>query len=162
MDDYKVVMVFDRTENFDYIFDNFYQKIVDNNRYFMKAVEHSDELVLAFTVPAYHKGDYDMFKIGRYSAFTQKYKDIIASFFGRSNNTNNHEVKAYDIIYPVDSKRKQIAEWLSYKDSIIDYKTINEVYDSPNLELEKYYKIDDVEPDTNSSEEVKNASNTDN
>lgn len=136
---YDVVMCFDKTDNYDVIFLAFLENVVKNNRSYISYEDGEDEVVIYFTVPERWRDDFDTFISGKYSTFTDKYKDVIVRFFGKKSQPEHHEVSEYDIITAPVFKRKEFAEWLD-----VDVSLIKEVFQRPNMDREMYSPIEDL------------------
>lgn len=154
--EYDIMLVFDKTRDYDEIFHHFLNRTVEFNKNFGEKLEYEDELVLRFKIPEMFKDDVDKFLKGAYSEFSEYYKRILCQYYGKTTIKENHAVTEYNVIYPEDFKRKQIAEYLSYDKSIIDYKLIKEVLDKPDLDRELYKDINVLLERKNSEETLKN------
>ena len=88
----------------------------------------------------------DVFKVGRYSEFTQEYKKKISSYHGIKSNEKDYTAYTHDVLYPLDFKRRQIAERLfESKDINQGIKLITEVLDRPDLDKEIYKTIQQLQ-----------------
>lgn len=137
--EYNIFMVFDKTDDYDIIFHTFLKNTISYNNCYNSHVEEEDEIVIKLSVPLEHYGNYDKFINGEYSKMDDFYKKTIVRYFGNTTIKDNYEVTEYNVIYPQDFKRKQIAERLySKKDLHIGLKLIHEVLDKPDLDRELY------------------------
>ncbi len=142
--DYHVIMVFDKTDEYDEIFYHFLDRTRNNIRWYRSSEEDIDEISLVFEIPEIYKNNFDLFMLGRYTEFTESYKGVLCNFFGKKTRKeleHLEDMTEFDVIYPREFKRKQIAEHLSYNNSVIDWKIINEVLSRPDLEKEIYKSI---------------------
>lgn len=139
--DYHIIMVFDKTENYDETFYRFLSRM-KSSRHLAGYEDLEDEAVIILSIPDFCKPDYDCFIEGKYSRFSESYKSVISMFFGKKTIKDGHTVTEYNTIYPEDFKRKQIAEYLSTEGSEIDYRDIKEVLHKPDLDKEMYTPLD--------------------
>lgn len=144
LDDYKVVVVYDTTEELDSFFNDHIVTIKTYNNYLIHIEPLDDELVLYFQVPDHYKEDYDKFLRGEYSKFSNDYKTLLTIAYGRKSRKTDHLVTEYDVIIPLDFKRKQIASYLSTDNSEVNYQDIKEVWSKPDLDKEKFIAIDQL------------------
>jgi hypothetical protein len=140
-DNYRLVVVFDKTEGHDDAFVKYIASIRINNSNLTHIDEYEDEIVLYFNIPAKYRDDYDRFIEGSYSKFSDEYKNVLKNAYGQKTIKDGHEVTEWNVIHPQDFKRKQIAEYLSSEGSIIDYTMIKEVLRKPDLDREKFTPI---------------------
>lgn len=140
--DYQVVLVFDKSEGYNTEFQMFLNHVQENIRSYVSFEDNIDEVDIIFQVPEIFRKEFDLFIDGRYSKFSEYYKRIICNFFGRKTIKDDSKVTEYNIIYPEDFKRKQIADSLSIERSEVDWKSIIEVIDKPDLNREIYIPID--------------------
>ena len=95
-----------------------------------------DEIIIKFKI---NKDDllvYKLFIAGKYSKFPEYYKQKLIKIYGKESIQNNRYVTEYNVIYPQDFKRKQIADWTGE-----EIKYIDEVLDSPDLDYEVYIPL---------------------
>lgn len=142
LNDYKCALVFNKLEDYDEIYYHFMRRIMDTNTNFLEYMDLEDETVFILTIQNKYKADFDLFVKGAYSEFSEPYKKVISGFFGKQSIPKGHLVTEYNVIYPEDFKRKQIAEHLSYKNSKVDENLIKEVLDKPDLTNELFIHID--------------------
>jgi hypothetical protein len=145
LDDYKVVIVYDKNTDYNDIFAHHLNRIMENNKYFIEYQDLEDEFNVFFNIPEEFKDDFDLYLLGKYSEFSDNFKAILTGFFGIKTIKEGHTVSVHNTIYPEDFKRKLIAEHLSYKNSIIDYTMIKEVLDRPDLSKEMFKQISILE-----------------
>jgi hypothetical protein len=131
--DNRVIMVFDKTMDYDNIFHHFLDRVSRDNYHFVEYIDEDEEVLVCFDIPEHFYDDVEMFKIGAYSKLSDKLKGIMCSFFGKKSITDSHRVTEYNMIYPQDFKRKQIAERLG-----VDVDLIHEVFQRPTLEREVF------------------------
>lgn len=140
-DEKSIVLIFEKLDNSDSgPFNKFLQTIVENE-YYVKYEEDIDEIVLYFNIPDHYINDFELFKIGAYSKFSEMYKEILILHYGRISIKENHTVSMYNTIYPQEFKRKQIADRLG-----VDIKLVEEVLDKPDLKQEEYIPIYKLQP----------------
>lgn len=117
---------------------------LQNNYSFIDCCYGDDikEVCLFFEIPKEFRKDFELFKLGRYSEFSDKYKDILITTYGKnqaigySETTGLPNVSMFDILYPTELKKKALAEVLGVK-----YELIKEVMDPPNPDCEIYKEI---------------------
>lgn len=141
-DNNKAIIVFDKkyilpeTDNFEI----FLLHLCENKNFKLKT-EDEDEIVVYFNIPSIWLDDLKLFKIGAYSKFSNDYKKKLVQYFGNRSIKDTYHANVYNAIYPQDFKRKQIAERLSTKNSIVDYRDIVEVLEVPDLFKETFRPI---------------------
>ncbi len=120
-------------------------KRLEKNPIYAGFEKFDSEIVIKFRVPLKHHDTFRKFINGKYSEFNNEYKQVLTNIYGYKVNTIGKLVTEYDIIYPRKDKRKQIAEELSTPpNSIIDYTSIKEVFDRPDMEYEIYQSLQQI------------------
>ncbi len=148
--DYKIHMVFDRLEDCDIIFYTYLDNIKKYNSNYSHHVEDDDEIVITFNIPSMYHSDFDKFTQGKYSQFDELYKRVIVRFFGMHTIKDNYEVTEYNVIYPQEFKRRQIAERLyDKKDVKSAMALIQEVLDPPDMERESFKPLQQLLQENN-------------
>lgn len=142
--DYKAVIVFNKLEE-DKEIDNFLNYI-NNNDNLKEIITEEDEYVLIFQVKDEEDiTNFNKFLSGKYSEFTEKYKNKIRNYHGRETIKENYTVTPYNVIYPQTFKREQIARRLyDNKDFKEGLKNIVEVLDAPDLTKEVFVPIQEL------------------
>lgn len=116
-------------------------------------VEYGDEdkeVIMFFDIPKEYKKDFELFKKGAYSKFSDEYKKLLVGTYGNvrekgiSPKTGLPNINIYDAIYPTDDLRKLIAKQLSTNTGVVDWKLIDEVLDPPIIELEEFKTIEEL------------------
>lgn len=97
-----------------------------------------DELIIKFKIPEKAMDVYDLFIKGSYSKFPEQYKKYLVNIYGSDVIQENRYVTEYNVLYPQDYKRKQIAALLGPD---INYKDIKEVFDIPDMKYETYIPL---------------------
>ena len=133
-----IVIVFDKFANSDNSFQDFLE-FTKKNVYYKEYSANDDEIMIIFTIADKHLPNFELFKLGSYSKFSEDYKAKICSFYGKQTIKENYTVTEYNTIYPQEFKRKQIAEVLG-----VDIKLIEEVLDRPNMDKEIYQSIEQL------------------
>jgi len=135
----EVVLVFNLPNENDYGFSNFLNEI-ENNPSYNKYEEDYDEILLYFNIFDYNFEDLKLFLEGKYSLFSEDYKNKLLEIYGRESHTLSYKVNMIDCLYPQNSKKKQILKNI-YDDYEINEKIkwIKEVLDPPDLNYE-YFK----------------------
>lgn len=116
-------------------------RINDN---FIETEVIEDEIIIKFKIPQEYYEIYKLFLTGKYSKFPDQYKKVLVGIYGIEVIQHDHTVLEYDILFPRDYKRKQIARRLSNINSEVDYKLIDEVIDAPDLEYETFKELKDI------------------
>lgn len=120
---------------------------LNNNSLYIDSNYDDDnkEVCLFFDIPREYRNDYELYIQGKYSQFSDKYKQLLVKTYGSgrlntySEITGLPHVSIYDAIYPTDEKRKAIAS--SLKCSVDD---IVEVLSPPDMEFEEYKTIEQL------------------
>lgn len=150
---YNVFVVFDKTEDYDIIFYNFFEHIKKNPCY-KGHIEEEDEMVIELAIHENYYNDFSLFIQGKYSEFSDVYKKIIVSYFGNKTIKDSYHVTEYNTIHPQEFKKKQIAERLyEPKDLKEGLANIKEVLEIPNLEQETFKTIQELEQLNNATDE---------
>lgn len=140
----EVVLIFEKLEN-NHDFNNCLNTL-KNNPYFKNIEENEDEIILYFVISAEYLKDLYLFKEGRYSEFSEEFKQLLIHNYGRISNTKDYKVNVYNAIYPQEFKKKQIVEHLyDNVDAKHAIKYIKEVLDIPDLEYEYYIPLDKIQ-----------------
>lgn len=134
--DYHVLLVFEKNENFESLFTNYFSHIKNTNNFLALYEEDIDEVLFKFRIPSSFESDYNLFVQGYYSKLSNNLKDRLCLYFGKKTIQTNHEATVYNAIYPQVFKRKQIADRLGVK-----IEMIQEVLDIPNLTEEIYQPL---------------------
>lgn len=100
----------------------------DNNR----------EIVVKFRVPKEFVIDYNLFKIGRYTKFSKKYKEILLDIHGRKTG-NGECIKMVDALFPDMLSKQFRADQMGISVSeLVD----NEVMSIIDMKNEEYKTVD--------------------
>ncbi len=131
----KLVIVFEESEDEDF---NIFISILAENPYFSQCWNDDNELIIEMEIPITFHYDFQMFLEGKYSEFSDKFKNMLTRFYGKEQSANN-KVTMYEVLYPSEEKRKLIANELD-----VDVKIMpNEVFSIPKLDDEKYLTIEE-------------------
>lgn len=90
-------------------------------------------LMLVFSVPEEFEKDYNNFRIGRYSLFSENYRKKFPEYLDKEKKRKNIHWK---IINKSDDLRKEIEQTFGLTDTYL--KTANEIWDIPRKEREYY------------------------
>lgn len=145
----QVVLVFD---NIDYepLRTDIYKL---QNHYCCVDVEYGDndkEVIIYLNIPEEFRKDFDKFIEGRYTEFSDKYKELLVRTYGegRQEGFNSKDglpnMSMYDVIYPEESVKSRLAESLSTGNHRVNWKDIKEVLDPPNKKYEVFKKAEDL------------------
>jgi hypothetical protein len=131
--DYHIVLVFDKIEGLDEIFDYWFTFKAKDNMHYRGYEENMDEVIVYFEVPKLCYRDYDLFMEGKYSKLSEEYKRILVNFFGDKpiKHIRPIDVTEHEAIYPTQIKRKQMADYLE-----VPVKLIDEILSKPDLSKE--------------------------
>lgn len=143
-EDPKITMVFENSE--DICFIDFITVLMENP-YFNQSWDDHNEISLEFSLPREYEYDFDMFLLGKYSEFSDKFKNLLLKTYGREKSDNN-KVTMYEVLYPSDLKRKLIAEDLNVNLKVVP----NEVFSVPNIDDERYLTIKEFKKKYNNKE----------
>ena len=130
-DEPKICVILDNNTH-EPLFNFIITKMRENND-FLGIDQCEDEVVLRFKIPKKYNEVYHLFLEGKYSKFPDRYKDRLVVLYGRKVCKESRHVTEYNVLYPQDYKRKQIAEWTGE-----NIKYIEEVLDAPDLSYELY------------------------
>lgn len=132
----KIVAVFEKPKEGDTKFSMFLDYIKFNRNY-IAYEEDIDEISLYFKIPDRNKKNYQMFLQGKYSKFSNEFKELLKGYFGVRSIKETYKVNVIDVIVPQEFKRQQVADRLG-----VDVSLIEEVLDKPDLVAETYKPID--------------------
>lgn len=102
-----------------------------------------DEVIIYFNIPESYIDIYQLFIQGKYSNFPESYKNKLVDIYTHKVYEDTHFVTEYNVLYPQDYKRRQIAQWLGYTEKDA-YKRITEVLTIPDMEYENYKSITEI------------------
>ena len=134
----KLYCIFDNTHDSDDL--KLVQARLTTNFLFTSSYLDNDglELVHTFNLGTDFEDDYYKFLDGKYSKFSRDLKDLLTFAYGR-NSEVGYKASVYEAIYPIESKRKKIAEVLD-----VELSEIVEVFDKPDLKIEYYQSYSDL------------------
>lgn len=143
--DNEAFLIFDKTFDYDEIFYHYLEHTKAKNKDLTDIIQEEDEVVLKFTIPDQYSENYHYFLQGKYSWFTEDYKQLVCNYFGKQTRKDDYTVTEYNTLYPQAFKRRQIAERLyDKKDIEKGLKLIDEVLDKPDLDKEIYKSIEQL------------------
>lgn len=102
--------------------------------------DDNKEIILIFNFPKDFDLDFRLFKIGRYSKFSNKLKEILLNHHGRMTG-NGKSINMIDALHPDYKSKKYRADQIGI--SINDLPN-GEVISIPNMDNELYYKVDEL------------------
>jgi len=121
-------------------------RLNNNNLYIDSNYDDDDkEVCLFFDIPSEFRNDYKLYIQGKYSQFSDKYKQLLTKTYGPGRMDSINEVTGlphvsmYDAIYPTKDKRLAIANSLGC--SVDD---VVEVLSPPDINLEEYRTIEQL------------------
>lgn len=135
--EYEVIVSFDKTHDYNSNFLQFMEFIKTKSKFYTKYQEDEDEILLFFKISKVFEKDFDLFLDGKYSKFSSNLKSIITKFFGVAT-ADGWGATWYDAISAPDFKKKKIVELLDLQ---MDWKSIKEVLDKPDLNKEIYKEL---------------------
>jgi hypothetical protein len=109
------------------------------NDYYIEHYTNEDEICIKFKIPNAYLSDFEKFKIGNYSGFSDDYKKRLTIMYGQQVIPKGIDVSMYDVIHPRLEKRKAISERTGESLSLI-----KEVMSSPDLDYEIYKSINQL------------------
>ncbi len=133
----QLVLLFDNKDNDE--FKMLFWKLCNHHSYIDNS-DYSDcktELICNFNVE--NKDDYYKFLEGKYSQFSDKYKERVLEYHDipKEHNPIFAKINLYDVLYPNKEKRSEIA-----KDLGVELKNMsNELFSIPNLVYEEYLPL---------------------
>lgn len=135
--DDEVVVVFNKHHEI-YNFHEFIE-LLKTNEFYVTFIEDNDEYIFFFKLND-DKNIISKFKEGKYSEFDNGYKKYLSGLYGEKTIPDSYHVTEYNVLYPQDFKKKQIAKRLG----IDDYTIIKEVFDKPDLDKEIYKSLEEL------------------
>ena len=102
-------------------------------------VDDNEVLMLSFNVIKEYSQDYKKFIDGKYSEFSDKYKQQLLKIHDNYESCSTYsKVSVYDALHPSEKKRAEIAKELGVE---IKYMS-HELFDPPNILYEEYMDLD--------------------
>lgn len=135
----EVILIFENYREEDKNSFESYINYLKLNRNYSGFGQENNEFIMYFRIPDRNIVDYNHFLKGKYSKFSTNFKKLLESYYGNETRKEDHEVYEYDVIYPKQLKRKQIADWLG-----VDIELIIEVLDPPDVNKEEYKSINQL------------------
>jgi hypothetical protein len=134
-----IVLIFDITvDNLGF---NMFLDINKFNNCFVKVEEYLNESLVYFKIPDKHIEDYNKFIEGKYSLFSENYKEILLKLYTREVAArDSYLVNMVDVLYPHEGKRKILAKEYNVNFNIFPI----EVLAKPNIEHEIYVSLYDL------------------
>ena len=121
---------------------------LQNNPYYVdsKYDDEDKEVCLLFDIPKEYLNDYKLFKQGKYSKFSDKYKALLEKTYGGeetrmktfSKTTGLPDVSMYDAIHPSEERITALTKELMFNDRV------EEVLSPPDIEQETYKTIQEL------------------
>ena len=87
------------------------ERLKNKSNFFYEYSPDNNHVMLVYTVPVYYLLDYDKFKLGKYSEFTELYKQHILKFF---ECPRGHYIER--VLYKEEAYRKDLEKMLSFTD----------------------------------------------
>jgi hypothetical protein len=142
-DNPKVVLIFDNID-YDPLKEDVWR--ITNLPEFIDSEFGDDEkeFIIWLSIPEEYLLDFKLFKEGRYSKFSDKYKEVLIKSYtskrgeGFSRKSGLPNVSVYDAINPNKELRDAMAEHLNTKEKIV------EVLDAPKLEEEEFKNVSEI------------------
>ena len=103
--------------------------------------DNNSEVVVKFILPKEYDIDFRLFKIGRYSKFSNKFKEVLLKRHGRATG-NGKYITMIDTLYPDYKSKKFRADKIGV--SISDLPN-GEVMSIPDMDKELYFNIEELE-----------------
>lgn len=108
-----------------------------NADFIEKQIINDSEYAYIYSVPEAFEVDYNLFKIGRYTKFSIKYKDLLLKHYGKISGAGE-KITMIDSLYPDNISKSFRAKSLGV--SISDLPN-GEVASLPSLDKELYYNV---------------------
>lgn len=135
----KIVCTFENTDG-EY-FKNVILEMQNHDDYVgMDYDDDNKEIFVIFNIPKEFQVDFNLFKIGRYTKFSNKYKEILLSIYGRKTG-NGTCIKMVDALFPDNAAKKFRADKMGVEISDLPN---GEVMSLPNMEEEEYKKTSEL------------------
>lgn len=135
----EIVLIFDK-HNKNIIDFKYFIESLKTNEYYITFIEDDNEYSFFLKISSGNLKTLNLFLEGKYSQFNEDYKKYLCMLYGKKTVEDTYHVTEYNILYPQDFKKKQIAERLGIK----DWKIINEVFDKPDLDRETYKSLEEL------------------
>lgn len=109
------------------------------------------EIIVYMNVPKKFRTDFDKFLQGKYSEFSEEYKQLLVKKYGEGRQTGINpknklpNVSVYDAICPGVDQIKLLADCLSARGSRVDWRDIKEIVSSIDIDVEKFKTIEELE-----------------
>jgi len=110
------------------------------NKLFVNSQINEDEVSLFFKIPKKYETDIALFKIGRYSKFSNNLKEILLDTYGSATG-NGKYITLSDALFPDLKCKKFWADKLGI--SVTDLPN-GEVMSIPEMDKEYYYNVEDL------------------
>ena len=143
IEDRQAVLIFDNKSDDD-SFKTLIYKLTCHHSYIEESSrfgDYSNELILNFRIPDEYKEDFDKFILGKYSKFSDKFKNRLKSVHNQ-HETSEHVgfYSWYDGLHPSENKIMERANELGFK----NWKEIRELWSVPDIKYEIFYDIDEL------------------
>lgn len=102
--------------------------------------DDSKEVIVTFNFPKDFEIDFRLFKVGKYSKFSNRLKEILLTHHGRMTG-NGKSINMIDALHPDYKSKKYRADQIGI--SINDLPN-GEVISIPDMDKELYYKVDEL------------------
>ncbi len=136
LEDPMLIIVIDNNQD---LSESYLQKL-KSNPIFVDCDINETEIAIKFRIPPKYHNIFRCFIKGKYSEFSNEYKQILTNIYGYEVFQSGTLVSIYDAIYPRKDKIRQIMESLNVEKSI----KLTEVFDIPNLSYEIYQHVDEL------------------
>lgn len=112
--------------------------------------DNEKEVVVYLDVPIEFRRDFDKFIQGKYSEFSDRYKELLTKRYGDGRqegiNTKNGlpNISVYDMINPEPDQKKLLASCLSSAGSTVNWRDLKEIASPPDTEAERFRTIEEL------------------
>lgn len=108
--------------------------------------DNNQEIIVIFDIPKEREVDFNLFLIGRYTKFSNDYKEILLDYHGRKTGAGK-SIMMIDALFPDHLAKKYRVDKMSIPgESPISINDLpnGEVISLPDLDKEEYIKIDNL------------------
>lgn len=114
-----------------------YLELQNLNEHFIDYIDEEQEYILIYKIPQHFEDDYIKILKGDYSLTSEHYKQVMIRVYGIAQHKDNHQATVYDVLFPTEFKRKQLAERVEH-----DITEIIEVCSKPDMDYEIFKPIE--------------------
>lgn len=144
-DDKKIICIFEDSSSED-LKGALWQMQNHDDFHSIDYADNNKEIVVVFNIPKTREVDFNLFLVGRYTKFSNDYKEILLDYHGRKSGAGK-SIMMIDALFPDHLAKKWRADKMSVPGSTpvsINDLPGGEVVSIPDLDKEKYINIDEL------------------